>query len=344
MDNKCRDKSNRFGKPDRRSARRSCRGTTAVALLVIAMLLVGATPAFAATVASTTSVTATPNPARLGQAVTFTATVTPQTATGTVQFKIDGANVASGTVTSGKATVAMSTSPAVGTHTVTAHYSGDSAVDPSSGTLAGGLKVVPVKEDTTTTLTVSPNPVKWGESVQFTAKVSPATATGHVQFKVDGAGVSGGQLQGGQIVVAMSHSPGAGIRTVTAVYGGDEAFNPSTGTASLQVQKRDPIIEVSSNRNPAKPGETVVLTANVAVPTSSGTVQFKIDGANFSAPVAVHDRKASVEVRNLSTGNHSVTAGYSGGEPQPSKRNAPGWPEDSPGRQAGQHDSAGGKP
>jgi hypothetical protein len=64
------------------------------------------------------------NPAVAGQAVTFTATVTPTTATGTIQFK-DGATVLnSATLAGGAATFATSTL-AVGSHPITAIYSGD---------------------------------------------------------------------------------------------------------------------------------------------------------------------------------------------------------------------------
>ena len=66
------------------------------------------------------------NPSAYGQAVSFTATVTGVSPTGTVQFNIDGGafglpvTLASGTATSG--TISTLTA---GTHTVTAVYSGD---------------------------------------------------------------------------------------------------------------------------------------------------------------------------------------------------------------------------
>jgi hypothetical protein len=88
--------------------------------------------AVATTAATTTTVTATPNPSAVGQAVKFTATVSSDpasgTPTGSVQFLIDGANFGSA-VALGAGGVATITDSAlsVGTHTVTAVYSGDSA-------------------------------------------------------------------------------------------------------------------------------------------------------------------------------------------------------------------------
>jgi len=86
--------------------------------------------AAATTAATTTTISATPNPSALGQSVKLTATVSTDpasgTPTGSVQFIIDGANFGSA-VALGAGGVATITDSAlsVGTHTVTAVYSGD---------------------------------------------------------------------------------------------------------------------------------------------------------------------------------------------------------------------------
>jgi hypothetical protein len=59
--------------------------------------------------ASSTWVTSSLNPSTCGSAVTFTATVTPATATGTVQLYDGGASIGSGTLSSGTATLSIST-------------------------------------------------------------------------------------------------------------------------------------------------------------------------------------------------------------------------------------------
>ncbi len=76
---------------------------------------------------TSTGVVAGPNPATVGQAVTFTATVTGSggTPTGTVQFEDGTTTLGTGTVNgSGVATFATSTM-AAGTHSITAVYNGD---------------------------------------------------------------------------------------------------------------------------------------------------------------------------------------------------------------------------
>jgi hypothetical protein len=84
--------------------------------------------------------------------VQFTATVasTAGRPTGTVQFKVDGANFGSpinlNEISNQSAVAFISTHTlSVGTHTVTAEYSGDNNFSPSTGTLAGGQVVNQLK-------------------------------------------------------------------------------------------------------------------------------------------------------------------------------------------------------
>jgi hypothetical protein len=73
---------------------------------------------------TTTTVSSNNNPSTFGQAVLFTATVSPSTATGTVQF-LDGGNLlGTGTLSAGIASF-MTSSLTSGTHNITASYTGD---------------------------------------------------------------------------------------------------------------------------------------------------------------------------------------------------------------------------
>jgi uncharacterized repeat protein (TIGR01451 family) len=73
---------------------------------------------------STISVSGSPNPSNEGQEVTLTASVTPVTATGTVDFYADGALLGSGALSGGAATYATDVLLA-GSHAITATYGGD---------------------------------------------------------------------------------------------------------------------------------------------------------------------------------------------------------------------------
>jgi virginiamycin B lyase len=93
---------------------------------------------------TTTALTSSANPSLFGQQLTFTATVTPAAGTGTpsgtVQFQIDSANVGAPVpLTAGSASFSTATVP-VGSHTITALYSGDANFLASSGTLVQSVQ------------------------------------------------------------------------------------------------------------------------------------------------------------------------------------------------------------
>ena len=108
-------------------------------------------------------------------------------------------------------------------------------------TTAGQVKLVIVSTNTsvistTNTLQSSANPSAYGTAVTFTATVSPAPTNGEiVTFKNGSTTLGTGTLSGGQAtftptatqLTAVSHS-------ITAVYGGDGAYGPSTSSALTQ--------------------------------------------------------------------------------------------------------------
>ncbi len=136
-------------------------------------------------VATTTTVTSSPDPSASGEAVTLTATVDPSDGGGTVAFKngsadITGRTAQELTLSTGKyqATCTTSALP-TGPDKITAAYSGDaayagSASDPLTQT------VLPA---TTTTVFSSRNPSFYGQPVTFTAVVRPTDGGGTVAFR-----------------------------------------------------------------------------------------------------------------------------------------------------------------
>ena len=143
-----------------------------------------------------TTVSSSVNPSRFGQSVTFTAVVSSSITLipgGSVQWKIDGANVGSAVslAADGSATLVRS-DLSVTTHSVTAVYSGSTNFVTSTGYLTGGQVVN--QADTTTAVASSKSPTVFGESVTFTATVSavlPGAGTpgGSIQWRIDGTNV-----------------------------------------------------------------------------------------------------------------------------------------------------------
>ena len=149
---------------------------------------------------TTTSVAAMPNPSAFGQSVTFTATVTGAgTPTGSVTFLDGSTTLGSGTLNgSGKATFVISTL-AVGPHSITAVYGGNSTF---SGSTSPVLTETVNKANTTTALIASPSSSVFGQSVTFTATISATapgagTPTGTVTFKDGSTTLGTGTLSGG---------------------------------------------------------------------------------------------------------------------------------------------------
>lgn len=131
-------------------------------------------------VSTYTNLRASPIPGRVGQVVTYTATVTPAPDGGTVAFSEAGSPIGgcgAQTVASGTATCQV-TYGGVGVHTVMATYSGDSNYQGSSGSFGEPVDRVL----TSNTLTASPNPATVGEVVTYTAQVSPAPNGGTETF------------------------------------------------------------------------------------------------------------------------------------------------------------------
>jgi len=188
---------------------------------------------------STTVVTSSLNPSFVGDSVTFTATVGPAAATGTVQFNIDGVDVGTPqTVVAGVATYTTS-SLAAGTHPVTAVYGGDATY--GSSTSAPITQTVSLLRATSTVVTSNRIPsANLGQSATFTATVSPVTGTGvptgTVQFSIDGAGVGGAvTLSAAGTAIYSTATLPAGTHNVIAVYGGSAVFAGSASSAFTQV-------------------------------------------------------------------------------------------------------------
>jgi len=186
---------------------------------------------------TTTAVASSVNPSVFGQAVSFTATVNPSAAGGTVQFKIDGGNFGAPVpVVAGSATSGLTSSLAVGAHTVDAVYSGDATYATSTGALGGGQVVNQASSAVAVASDLNPSFV--GNLVTFTATVTavPPGAgipAGNVQFKIDGLNVgSPVALNGsGQANYATS-SLTAGSHTVAVDYAGNTNFTASTGNTA----------------------------------------------------------------------------------------------------------------
>ena len=182
---------------------------------------------------TTTSLVSSLNPSTSGQSVTFTATVTGASPTGTVQFKDGAANLGSAVTLAGGVASFTTSSLTTGGHSITAVYSGDGN-NTTSTSAALDLSVNQLA--TTTALVSSLNPSTPGQSVTFTTTVTSGggTPTGTVTFRDGAAALGSATLAGAGVATLTISSLTLGSHSITAVYGGTAAFLTSTSAALIQ--------------------------------------------------------------------------------------------------------------
>jgi hypothetical protein len=169
-----------------------------------------------------------------GQGVTFTATVTSTggVPTGTVTFA-DGASTLGMRTLNGSGQAVLSTSSlSTGAHSIAATYGGDGNFTGSTTS----LNLTVGQASTTLTLSSNTNPSRPGQSVTFTATLTPqfgGQATGTIDFR-DGATPLGSPAVSGNSAALGTSLVTAGIHSITAHYGGDTNFTASTSNTLSQ--------------------------------------------------------------------------------------------------------------
>ena len=267
--------------------------------------------------ATSTAVTSTANPSTFGQSVTFTATVSSSggVPTGTFAFTDGATTLASGVAVNGSGIASFSsTTLAVGSHTITAAFTGGAGWQNSSGTAAAQI----VQSATTTAVTSSPNPSTSGQSVTFTATVtsSAGVPTGTVTF-TDGATTlaSGVAVNAGGVATFSTTTLTIGSHTITATFTGSNGWQNSSGTAGSQLVQGATSTTVTSAPNPSAIGQSVTFTATVTssggVPT--GTVTFTDGATTLASGVAVNGSGvATFSTTTLASGSNTIIAAFTG--------------------------------
>ncbi len=264
--------------------------------------------------ASTTTIVTSSDPtSKLGQSVTFTATIAPQFSgepSGTVKFFADGAPLGTANVNGGQATIGTA-SLAMGNHTIEADYSGDASFITSLGLMKQNVG----KAVSTVALTSSLNPAPYGQPVTLTATVTNSdgsTPTGPVVF-AEGSTVYGTvSLSGGAAQVVLPTLI-VGNHKITAQYGGDTSNSSDKANFTETITGGPSTTTVTSSAQPSTYAQSVSFTAVVsgAGATPDGTVTFK-NGRSVLGTVALMGGQAVFAVDTLTGGSHTINAVYNG--------------------------------
>jgi hypothetical protein len=287
------------------------------------------------TAPSTSTVTASPaSPVAPGTSVTYTATVTPSSATGTFAFADGGSSIAGCTsqvVSGGAATCIVSGGYSAQTsHVITATYSGNktSSTSAASQTEVVSSAVAYGTTATTTTVTSSAGlSLLLGGPVIFTATVSPAgaTSTTGIGFTDNGTAIAGctaRPITAGvatcQINTGLTLS---GFHVITATYlgTGDPIYAPSAGSFAqplglLGVLYPTSTTSLATSLTPTGTGASITYTASVSPNVNSGTVKFTDNGASFGCDaqtIVSHNTATCTLPTGYATGGiHVITATY----------------------------------
>jgi RHS repeat-associated protein len=182
-----------------------------------------------ATVASTTTLTSSANPASVGASVILTATVAGSAPTGTITFKEGATTLGTGTLsgTGNSRTASLTTTTlTAGSHSLTAVYGGDTGNATSTSAVLSQVVNAAVVASTTS-LNVTPNPANVGTNVALIATVTGSNPSGTVRFS-DGATVLGTATISSGSASLTSAGLTVGNHSLSAEYLGDSANLAST--------------------------------------------------------------------------------------------------------------------
>ena len=275
-------------------------------------------------VSSQVAITSTPNPSSFGASVGFTITVTSSGSnvpTGIVNILDGGSSIGAVTLASG-AGVFSTSLLAVGSHMMTAAYSGDSSNGSSTSPLLIQVVNPDSKAQTSTTVIAAPNPDVVGSAIAVTASVRQANGsaipTGSVSFTDTANGIAtslGNATLSASGIASINTMLGVGSHSIVADYGGDTANAASLSAPFvLTVQPAASRTSLSSSADPSVADAAVTFTVTVnggfGIPT--GTVAVSADGVSIGSLAVNANGTAEVSTSTLAPGTHVIVASYAG--------------------------------
>src|SRR5947209_4932499 len=167
--------------------------------------------------------------------------------------------------------------------------------------------------ETTTTVSSSLNPSTVGDSVSFTAAISPTPDGGTVQFQIDGVdfGTPVAVDSSGSATSGSTDTLTAGDHQIKTTYSDTSTFATSIATLTQtlnQLQTTQPTLTSFPSRRSSDLGDSVSFTAAISPTPDGGTVQFQIDGVDFGTPVAVDSSGSATSgsTDTLTAGDHQI--------------------------------------
>jgi ELWxxDGT repeat protein len=215
----------------------------------------------------------------LGLAGTGTADIDGDTVTIGYQWTADGTNIDGATSSTLLLTSAQVQKSITCSITASDTYGGT-----TPATTAG---VTVDRTATTTSVSSSSISATINQPVTFTATVAPSAATGTATFKDGAATIGTGTLTGGAATFTTS-SLASGTHSITAVYGGDALYQPSTSSAITQTVVPLPVSSITAPANGAVIGGAIYTVTGTGTATGLKKVEVGItpDGGTTTWRIA----------------------------------------------------------
>ncbi|MEK6396526.1 MAG: choice-of-anchor D domain-containing protein, partial [Terriglobus sp.] len=279
-------------------------------------------------VATSLSLTASPNPSSFGTQVTLTATLVPYsvsslTTNGDIITFYNGSTVlGTATLNNGIAFLNLTNLP-VGTTSVTARFPGDANFSPTSTTILTPVTVTAIPAPT-----VNPTSIDFG-SVEDTTTASHTvmltnTATGPLAIASIQASTGfsqtnncGSSLAGAaSCTITVSFAPTAPATATGTLTINTNASTPTT-TVALSGTGVAPVLSLVASPNSAPTGAPVTLTAtlspyNIGSVTTNGKAVTFNNGSVSLGTGTLNNGVATLSLSSLPLGSNSITASFIG--------------------------------
>jgi hypothetical protein len=252
----------------------------------------------------------------LGWPVTFTATIsgTGATPTGAITFYSGSTSLGPATISAGVATLTTSALP-LGSHTITAKYSGDTTYTTATSTAITQL----VTNTPRLTLAASPNPALLYSPITLTATVENPTGsplpTNQVKFFADFQPLGLATLTNG-VATLQTSTLSVGQHYISVEYLGDAAYKYMPAVVQRVWVGRIPVtLAVTSPYNPVGLGNQLTFTATLAGTLTNkpatGIIHFYV-GNVLLGTGTLSGNTATFSTSTLPMGASTITAQFWG--------------------------------
>ena len=267
--------------------------------------------------AAAASLSSSVNPSIFGVSVAFTVKITGVGSlipSGTVIFSDGVSTLGTATLNSAGMASLQTAALAVGSHSISVSYSGDTNYSVTSTALIQTVQ----SAATQISITASANPAIYGTPLTFTATVTGnggVVGTGSVNFTDGGTSIGSALLNANGTASISLSTLAPGTHMIVANYAGDSNINASSSTPLIVIVKQLTAVALASSANPTSTLSPIVLTATVTnsgVGVATGTVTFTDGSTELGTATLNGSGVASLSVPSLAAGNHALQANYAG--------------------------------